>query len=305
MRGLFASRNRAAADLAGTLARVAQTSLPVLLEGETGTGKTFIARALHRHGRSGRPLVVVDCGAIPETLLAAELFGHRAGAFTDATRAREGWLARAGAGTVVLERVDALSVTGQVALLRVLEDGTFYPVGTVTAMRLGARVVATVSAGLAERVKDGSFRADLFHRLAGLHVLVPALRHRSEDIVPFARATLRALARRTGSSHVLAAETETLLAAYTWPGNFRELQAALERACLHAVGERITAADLELPATAWPEISTLAAERELPVHEVTRLYGLFVLARHSGNVSSAARALGVSRRTLIRWRRSS
>jgi DNA-binding NtrC family response regulator len=303
VRPLFASRNRAAADLAGTLARIAQTSLPVLLEGETGTGKTFIAKALHRRGRSGRPLVVVDCGALPETLLAAELFGHRAGAFTDATRAREGWLARAGTGTVVLERVDALPATGQVALLRVLEDGTFYPVGTVTARRLGARVVATVSAGLAERMREGSFRTDLFHRLAGLHALVPALRHRPEDIVPFARATVRRLVRRSRSSHALAEETEKVLAAYPWPGNFRELATALERGCLAATGERIAAADLGLLAADWPEMAALAAERGVPLHEVTRLYGLFVLARHGGNVSRAARALGVSRRTLIRWRR--
>ena len=305
MRPLFASRNRAAADLSLTLARIAQTSLPVLLEGETGSGKTFITKALHRRGRSGRPLVVVDCGALPETLLAAELFGHRAGAFTDATRAREGWLARAGAGTLVLERVDALPASGQVALLRVLEDGTFYPVGTVTARRLGARVVATVSVGLAERVQDGSFRADLFHRLAGLHALVPPLRQRSEDIVPFARATVRSIARRTRTGRVLSEEAERLLAAYPWPGNFRELDAALERGCLHATGERITAGDLGLPDGAWPEMAALAAQRELSVHEVSRLYGVLVLARHGGNVSSAARALGVSRRTLIRWRRSS
>jgi DNA-binding NtrC family response regulator len=304
VRPLFSSRNRAAADLAGTLARIAQTSLPVLLEGETGTGKTFIARALHRRGRSGRPLVVVDCGALPETLLAAELFGHRAGAFTDATRAREGWLSRAGAGTVVLERIDALPATGQVALLRVLEDGTFYPVGTVTAMRLGARVVATAAAGLAERMREGSFRSDLFHRLAGLHALLPALRHRPEDIVPFARATVRRITRRSQSSRVLAEETERFLAAYPWPGNFRELETALERGCLVAAGERIAAVDLGLPAADWPEIAALAAQRDVPVHEVTRLYGLFVLARHGGNVSRAARSLGVSRRTLIRWRRS-
>ena len=305
MRPLFASRNRDVAALAATLARVGQTSLPILLEGETGAGKTFIAKAIHRRSRAGRPLVVVDCGAIPETLLAAELFGHRAGAFTDAGRAREGWLARAGAGTVLLERVDALGTAGQVALLRVLEDRTFFPVGTATARRLDARVLATVAPGLDGRVRDGSFRADLFHRLAGLHAHLPALRHRPEDIVPFARAVVRRRARRPAAPHALATETETLIAAYPWPGNFRELETALERGCLNAAHEPIAAHDLALPAGSWPAVAALAAERTVPAHEVTRLYGLLVLAGHGGNVSRAARSLGVSRRTLIRWRRSS
>jgi DNA-binding NtrC family response regulator len=305
VRPLFASRNREAAALAATLARVGQTSLPILLEGETGVGKTFIAKAIHRQSRGGRPLAVVDCGAIPETLLAAELFGHRAGAFTDAGRAREGWLARAADGTVVLERVDALSTAGQVALLRVLEDRTFFPVGTATARRLRARVLATVAPGLDGRVRDGSFRADLFHRLAGLHARLPALRHRPEDIVPFARAAVRRIARRTGAERVLAAEAETLIAAYPWPGNFRELETVLERGCLNAARERVAAHDLGLPAGSWPALAELAAERAVPAHEVTRMYGLFVLASHGGNVSRAARSLGVSRRTLIRWRGTS
>jgi DNA-binding NtrC family response regulator len=300
---LFASRNRDAAALATTLARLGQTSLPIVLEGETGAGKTFIAKAIHRRSRAGRPLVTVDCGAIPETLLAAELFGHRAGAFTDAGRAREGWFSRAGGGTVVLERVDAMSPAAQVTLLRVLEDRTFFPVGTVTAHRLDARVLATVAPGLEERVRDGSFRADLFHRLAGLHAKVPALRHRREDIIPFARAAVRRIARAAGAPRLLDAEAEALIAAYPWPGNFRELEATLERGCLNATGERVAAHHLALPAERWPEVALLAAARVLPAAEVTRLYGMYVLASHGGNVSRAARALGVSRRTLIRWRR--
>jgi len=302
VRPLFASRDRETARLAATLARIAATDLPVLLEGETGVGKSFVARAIHRRSRPGRPLAVVDCGAIPETLLASELFGHRAGAFTDATRAREGWLARAADGTVVLERIDALPPTAQVALLRVLEERLFYPVGASAPRRLAARVIASASAGVAEHVNDGALRSDLYHRVAGFHAVLPPLRRRRDDILPFARSTLRVLSRRAGVARLFDGEAETLLAAYPWPGNFRELAASVERAWLQAEGAKIGAAGLALPRDGWPALAALAAERELSVHEVARLYGVFVLARHGGNVSAAARALGVSRRTLIRWR---
>jgi DNA-binding NtrC family response regulator len=301
---LFVSRNRDTAALATTLARLGRTSLPIILEGETGAGKTFIAAAIHRCSRPGTPQVLVDCGAIPETLLAAELFGHRAGAFTDATRAREGWLARGAEGTVVLERIDSLSLGGQVALLRVLEDRVFVPVGGGAPRRLDARVLATASPGLDELVRAGAFRADLYHRLAGMHARIPPLRHRREDILPLARAAVKRLARRSGAPRTLSAEAEALLAAYPWPGNIRELETTIDRACLTGAGESITAADLALPAGVWPAVAGLAAERAVPAAEVTRLYGLLVLARHAGNVTQAARALGVSRRTLIRWRRS-
>jgi len=302
VRPLFTSRNREAAALAARLARVAGSSLPVLVEGESGTGKSFVATALHRRGRRGRPFVVVDCAAVPESLLAAELFGHRAGAFTDALRARQGWLARAGDGTLVLERVDTLPATGQVALLRVLEERTFFPVGTETPVRFAARVVATVASGATSDLDAGPLRGDLYHRLAGLHVTLPPLRRRREDIVPFSRATVRAQARRLGRDLALTADAEALLAAYPWPGNFRELAAALERACLKTDGPAIAAGDLDLGTAGWPEMAALAAERELPADQATRLYGLLVLSRHGGNVSAAARSLGVSRRTLIRWR---
>jgi DNA-binding NtrC family response regulator len=303
VRPLFTSRNRDAARLAATLARIAPTELPVLLEGETGTGKSFVARAIHRRSRPGRPFVVVDCGAIPETLLAAELFGHRAGAFTDATRARQGWLERAGHGTLMLDRLDCMAPTAQVALLRVLDERLFYPVGTVTPRRLAARVVASASAGVAAALRDGTLRADLYHRVAGFHAVLPALRDRHEDIVPTAAATVLALSRRAGERRTLDAEAEELLVAYPWPGNFRELAATLQRAFVQTDGPRIGVAALALAPESWTPLAILAGERELPVHEVSRLYGLFVLARHGGNVSSAARALGVSRRTLIRWRR--
>ncbi len=303
MRALFATRNRDAAALARTLARLAPSALPILLEGETGVGKSFVAARLHRAGRRGRPFVVADCGAVPATLVASALFGHRAGAFTDATRSHTGLLEKAGDGTLVLDRVDALPPEGQTALLRALEERVFSPVGTAAPRRFRARVVALAGDGLRGRVEGGEFRPDLYHRLAGLHAELPPLRRRPEDIVPFAHAFVRRQARRGEERVALDGEAAELLRAYPWPGNFRELEGALARALLRVDGGTVRAADLGLPAHAWPATAELEAARARPLAEVERLYALWVLHLAGGNVSHAARTLGVSRRTLIRWRR--
>ncbi len=303
MSGLFATRNRDAAALARTLGRLAPSALPIVLEGETGVGKSFLAARIHRAGRRGRPLVVADCGALPATLVASSLFGHRAGAFTDATRTHTGLLEKAGDGTLVFDRVDALPLEGQTALLRALEERVFFPVGTAAPRRFRARVVALAGSGLARRVEAGEFRPDLYHRLAGLHAELPPLRRRPEDIVPFARAFLRRRVQPGGARVALEPEAAELLGAYPWPGNFRELEAVLARVLLASDGPAVRVADLALPAGAWPQVAELAASRALPLAQVERLYALWVLALANGNVSRAARALGVSRRTLIRWRR--
>jgi DNA-binding NtrC family response regulator len=303
--GLFATRNRAAAELAGALGRLAATDLPLLLEGETGTGKSYLADRIHRRGRAPRPFVVLDCGVLPGGLLPSELFGHRAGAFTDATRSRVGWLERAGDGTLVLDRIEALAPEAQVALLRVLEERRFSPVGGGAARQFRARVVALAGAGVAERLASGALRRDLYHRLAGLHAELPPLRRRPEDILPFARATVRRAARQLGRPLALDAEAEALLEAQPWPGNFRELATLIERCCLLAPSGTVGVAVLGLDAGNWSTVAAVAAERALPLERVTRLYALAVLAGERGNVSRAARLLGVSRRTLIRWRQES
>jgi DNA-binding NtrC family response regulator len=299
--GLFTTRNRAAGELARVLARLAASDLAILLEGETGCGKSFLARAVHRRSRPRRPLVVVDCGTIPGGLLASELFGHSPGAFTDATRARTGWLTRAADGTLVLDRVDTLPPESQIMLLRVLEERSFRAVGGTTPLRFRARVVALANAGLQERIEAGAFRADLYHRLAGYHARLPALRQRPEDILPAARRALRRSSRRARAPG-LSEDAERLLVAYPWPGNFRELEVALTRARLQAQGPWIAASDLGLHAVAWEEVLHLASERRLTVNEVMRLYAAWVVAEEGGNLSRAARRLGLSRRTLMRWR---
>jgi len=299
MTPLFSTANPAARELSRELARYAPTPLPLLLEGETGTGKSFLARRIHRRSRPGKPLVVVDCGAIPETLLPGELFGHTATAFTDAGRPRQGWLAAAKDGTLVLDRVDALPPASQAVLLRCLEERRFYPLGSSSPQAFTARVIALTGPGLKEKLQEGTFRSDLYHRLAGYHGQLPPLRHRREDILPAARSYLA----KKAPGYSLTAEAEALLLAYPWPGNFRELEAVLARAAIRAKGGVVGPGELELPLFSWQEVLPALAQRQLSLAEASKLYALFVLAAERGNVSRTARILGVSRRTLIRLRK--
>ncbi len=302
MRTLLPSRHPQVRELGRRLARAAASDIPLLLEGETGAGKSWAAARVHRSSRPGRPFVVVDCGALAPGLVASELFGHRAGAFTDASRPRVGWLERAGDGTLVLDRLESLPPEAQVALLRVLEEARFVPVGATQPRPFRARVIALADVGAAGRVTRGELRADLYHRVAGLPLTLPPLRQRHLDILPHADRALRRLAARSGAAHTLDREARAVLEAYAWPGNFRELEAALARAALTA-GAEIGAVDLGLPADAWETVAAQAATRLLPLAEIERLYALWVLASQGGNVTRTAHVLGVSRRTVIRWRK--
>lgn len=302
MRSLLVTANRAAAEVGRVLARLSSTELPLLLEGETGCGKSLLAARVHRHSRPGRPLVVVDCGAVPVSLAAAELFGHASGAFTDATRSRRGWLEQAGDGTLVLDRVETLPSEAQIALLRAVEERRFVPLGGAAARPLRARILATATADVAACLEDGRLRRDLYHRLAGFHARIPPLRLRPEDILPASVAFLRRQGRRMHATFALDPECEEVLRAYPWPGNFRELEGALTRACLTAGRGVIQPHHLSLAPSSWPAVAGWAAEQRRSLAEVTRLYALCVLAGERGNVSRAAKVLGVSRRTLIRWR---
>lgn len=301
MRALLPSRHPEVRELGRRLARAGASMLPLLIEGETGTGKSWVAARIHRLSRPGKPFVVVDCGAIPAGLVASELFGHSAGAFTDATRARVGWLERAGDGTLVLDRLETLAPEGQVALLRVLEEARFSPVGSTQSRPLRARVLSLTEPGAGDRVARGELRADLYHRVAGLPVTLPPLGERCLDILPAVKAILRRLAGRGTTPMPLDTEACKLIEAYPWPGNFRELEAVLGRAVLMASGS-IGVADLGLPGSSWPAVAALSASRLRTLAEMERLYALWVLAQQGGNVSRAARVLGISRRTLIRWR---
>jgi DNA-binding NtrC family response regulator len=300
---LVATRNPAFRRTLVQLARFVATDAPIVLEGETGTGKSLLARRIHGASRPGRPFVTVDLGAVPGGLVPAELFGHRAGAFTDAMHGREGRFARAGNGTIVLDRLETAPPEAQIALLRVLEERRFTPIGGTAPERLEARIVALADVGLPERVARGEVRSDLFHRLAGFHAVLPPLRDRREDVRALARSALRRLVRRLGRPLDIDEEAFVLLEAHSWPGNVRELEATLTRAALTADGSTIGAARLGLPPDAWEDVAALAMRRHASLAEVERTYALWVLAAERGNVTRAARVLGISRRTLIRWRR--
>lgn len=302
MRPLVVTANPAAAAVMRTLTRLASTDLPLLLEGETGCGKSLLAARIHRRSRRGRPWVVVDCGAVPVGLAAAELFGHAPGAFTDATQARRGWLEQAGDGSLVLDRVEAMAPEVQIALLRTLEERRFVPLGGTSLRQLRARVIATATADVAACLEDGRLRRDLYHRLAGFHARIPPLRARPEDILPAGVEFLRRQSRLMKTAFFLDRECEEVLRAYPWPGNFRELEGALQRACLGADGGTLRPHHLGLSGADWRAVANWAAQQRRSLAEVARMYALWVLAAEAGNVSRTARILGVSRRTLIRWR---
>ncbi len=209
---------------------------PVLITGETGTGKEVVARALHEAGpRAGGPFVAVGCGAIPESLAESELFGHERGAFTGATARRKGAFERAHRGTLLLDDVDDLPLPLQAALLRVLQEGTFTRVGGAVEQRVDVRVVATTKVDLAALARAGRFRDDLYYRLRGLELRLPPLRERGEDVLLLARHFLRLRDVRCGLTPGVA----KILRRYPWPGNVRELRHAIDAAIVLCDGDGI------------------------------------------------------------------
>jgi DNA-binding NtrC family response regulator len=297
MAGIVAESAQMRAVLA-LVERVAPAPHPVLLTGESGTGKEVIARAIH--ARSGRgPFVAVNCGAVPEPLIEAELFGHEKGAFTGADRDKAGLVEAAHGGTLFLDEIGELPVAVQPALLRVLERGEVRRVGATQARHFDVRIVAATNRDLEDEMRAGRFRDDLYWRLNVLPVELAPLRERPADV--------RALARRfldeAGCQWPLEPAAEALLAAYAWPGNVRELRNAMQRAATLATGPVIRAADL--PArlreanSAAALVATASAEL-LPLAAVERAYVLEVLRRTEGNKSRAAEVLGMDRKTLYR-----
>jgi DNA-binding NtrC family response regulator len=278
---------------------------PVLIEGETGTGKTAIARWIHRNGpRADQPLVELNCSALPETLAEAELFGHERGAFTDAKAARIGLMEAADDGTLFLDELPSLSIGLQAKLLTAIEDHTVRRVGASRAVSVDARIIAATNADLNALVAAGKFRDDLLHRLDLFRVRLPPLRERGNDVLLLADELLARVARRYGlRPPAIPAEGKTRLLAHRWPGNVRELAHEIERALVFG-GERGLefehlgqkgAASLSWlrPGFVFPDAGFLleSAIDELVAHAV----------KQAGNFSAAARLLGVSR-DVVRYR---
>ena len=288
-------------DLLRQARRYAAVDATVLIMGETGVGKDALARFLHASGpRKREPFVTVDCPALPETLVEAELFGHERGAFTDATVTRPGRFELAGRGTLYLDAVTRLSPAGQGALLRVVEERRVTRLGGTIGSDVRARIIASSPTDVEEAVAGGALRADLFHRLSVLPVRIPPLRERPDDILPLARASLSEVAAGLEREPPrLAPDAEDALVRYHWPGNVRELRHVLERMLLAGVGDEIRAGALPMEILEEQEAYLAPGVGKRPtLEDVERRYIELTLAFARGNQTRAAAILGISRKAL-------
>jgi DNA-binding NtrC family response regulator len=292
------------------VARVAPLPVPVLVLGETGTGKELVARALHRFGADpGGPFVPVNCGAIPDTLLESELFGHVRGAFTDARRERRGALAQAAGGTVFLDEIGDVSAAFQVKMLRFLQDGVVTPLGADVGEPVRVRVVTATHRDLQALVAAGTFRQDLYFRLAGYEIRLPPLRERLSDLPALVDHFRRRAEKDLGIAAAPATpEMIDALSARSWPGNVRELEQTVRRLLIDARSladvSALAGITERADSTASPKSAparSRGAERPLAsLEEAEREHLAKVLAATGGNRSAAARILGIERKTLTR-----
>ncbi len=282
------------------IAYAADSSAPVLVTGESGTGKELIARAVHRHSRrASHPFVAVNCGALAETLLESELFGHVRGSFTGAVADHKGVFEQAHGGTVFLDEIGDTTPALQVKLLRVLQEGEVRPVGATRTVHVDARVVAATNVDLELAVAEHRFRQDLYYRLSVIVMRLPPLRERRGDVPLLVDQFLRGSSLRRGRSVTITPAAVTALANYDWPGNVRELENTIERLVVFSRGE-IDVVDLPPAIAAAPQLRERLFEGLPTLDELERRYLLHVLQTVGGNRSRAAEALGIDRRTLYR-----
>lgn len=286
----------------------AQVRSTVLITGETGTGKGLIARAIHEQSREqGKPFQVIDCATIPEGMVESELFGHVRGAFTGAIADKPGLIELANGGTVFLDEIEDLPLPLQSKLLRVLEDNEVRPVGGTRVKRVDMRFIAATNQDLEERVRNGTFRKDLYYRLAVIGIRVPPLRERIEDIPVIARHLLSQFGHEMGKPHIyLDSAAMSELAAYSWPGNVRELRNVIERAVMLAAEEAITDDEIRalLPSakkhsatsdgSRYASLPYMEAKTKV-LDEFTRAYVKAKLALHNGHITKAAEDSGIPR----------
>ncbi|EKE72352.1 sigma-54-dependent transcriptional regulator [Gallaecimonas xiamenensis] len=292
-----------------SISQVAKADGPVLILGESGTGKELVARAIHQESpRCQGPFLAVNCAGIPSELLESEFFGHAAGAYTGASKARQGLLREADGGTLLLDEIGEMPPALQAKLLRVLQEGQLRPVGSDREVQVDVRILAATHRDLEQQVAQGAFRQDLFYRLDTFSLKVPPLRDRGDDIPLLARHFLanQQAAGKTQARQLSHSAWQRLLG-YGFPGNVRELQNAMERAAVFCEGDEI--GPEHLPARIREEVArgegclfgTLADAELPPLSQVQMDYVRYVLEKTAGNKAQAAEILGVTRRTLYRW----
>lgn len=308
----FIGKSSAAQKVRELVKRVAATNSTVLITGESGTGKELLARAIHNLSeRSNGPFITINCAALPETLLESELFGYVKGAFTGADRNKDGLFKVAHGGTFFLDEVAETSPAIQAKLLRVIENNEFTALGDTKPVNVDVRLIAATNKDLKLMVEENRFRQDLFYRLNVLHIHIPPLRERLEDIVPIANTILESVAARTKKEpKLLSPEAAEILTNANWKGNVRELENVIERAVL--LCDRDTILPKHLPAylreevknakskTKVQEMPQITPGRVMPLSEIERAYIFWALTQTNFNKSEAARLLGIDLSTLYR-----
>jgi len=293
-------------ELFNAIRKVADVKSTVLLSGESGTGKELVAKAIHYNsGRKSEPFVAINCGAIPENLIESELFGHVKGAFTDAVRARRGLFEEASGGTLLLDEIGELPLNLQVKLLRVLQEDEITRVGSASVIKVDVRIVAATTRTLAEEVREGRVRDDLYYRLNVFSIKLPPLRERMEDIPLLVDHFMKKIGKKLGRG-VSGIESDALesIMGYPWPGNVRELENAIERAMVMTEGDKINMADLSIeiieagrgiiPGFVVDDFSIKKNGRMLEKSLITK-----ALKETGGNRTKAAKLLEISHRALI------
>ncbi len=282
-------------DVFRLIERVGPTDKPILIQGESGTGKELVARALHEASTlADKPLVAINCAALSETLLESELFGHEKGAFTGAISMKQGLFEVADGGTLFVDEIGELAIDLQAKLLRVLEDGTMRRVGSVKERRVHVRLLAATNRDLSEEVKGKRFREDLFYRINVLTIQLPPLRQRRGDL----QLLVKHLA---GSEWQIDPDVMPLFASYTWPGNVRQLQNAIDRAKILSVDDRISVKNLPPEiVNSVSEVPQIITTGDIDLDTLTKRHILSTYNSHAKNKAHTARALGIGRRTLYR-----
>lgn len=300
------ARSDAMREIFRTIAKIADFKTTVLITGQSGVGKELVARALHRRSsRKSEPFVAINCGAIPEALLESELFGHKKGAFTDASSDKRGLFEEASGGTIFLDEIGEMPLPLQVKLLRVLQEETLRRLGDTRDIKVNTRIIAATNRDLQAEVKASRFREDLFYRLNVLHIHIPPLRERREDISLLIDHFLQKNNVRLGTNHKgVDSEARRLLSEYAWPGNVRELENTIERAMVLCEGEMITAQDLpQRIRDAQDPVQTQLSSGDLSIKKASRVVEEVLirkaLQRTKGNRTRAAEILEISHRALL------